>query len=239
MWKCEWHVICRLKPAVRVLPRAGRVCGNPRKSKADAPLLPSSSLSPFISSPFSTASLVFCFSVVCQMTTWILLWAAAAASASENIWVPEPRLGAVASDSTDTYRKIWSWSSTCSAPPSLERIAPAFFAAARAWFWVFPWSMVRSCLLVIYLSTDILDVDLSWPVFIWIWGERRRFCCVLCFGLPCVFLEGWGGRRGWSESSRRLHKSQYSLWNMLQRVHTTTQTGNSTTEPTVRVWIKL
>lgn len=94
------------------------------------------------------------------------------------------------------------------------------FATAKTWWCYFCRCMVRSCqLLILYVFSvcaAILDVDLSWPVFIWSWVEQRRLCCVLCFGLLCVCLEGRGKCWGWPERSRRLPESQYSEQTLLE-----------------------
>lgn len=206
-----------------------RVClWEPTKSKTDAPLLPFF-IPPsfnFLSFLHSSSGIFFFFCVPDDNLNSALSrkiyksarWAWCSHLCQWAQMAPEPRLEDVALYIYIYIRLSWLWCCTCSAPPSLECIIAAAgdpFGAATAW--VFPWSTVRSCLLLIYLSVcaDILDVDLSWPVFIWIWGEQRRFCCALCFGLTCAFLEGRGERRGWSESSAGLHKSQYPLQNKL------------------------
>lgn len=65
IWYVDWNWQCSS------LSCAGCVCGSPQRAKQTPACSPSSSLSHFISFPFSTAWLVFC-SVVCQMITWIL-----------------------------------------------------------------------------------------------------------------------------------------------------------------------
>lgn len=226
MWKYEWNLICRLKLTVCTLQCAGCVCGSARRAKQMLPCSPSSSLSHLISSPFSTASLVF-FAVVCQMITWILHWVRR--FISQHAGPDSPPLPVSTYGSLSPDLKIWPCDCTyryirsCDIALALHRrhlntSSQRFRDPFVEDFEFFHGATVRSCLLLIYLSVcaDILDVDLSWPVFIWIWGEQRSFCCVLRFGLPCVFLEGRGARWGWSESSRGLRKSQYSLQNMLE-----------------------
>lgn len=103
IWYVDWNWQCARF-------HAQGVCGNPQRAKQMLACSPSSSLSHFISFPFSTAWLVF-FSVMCQMITWILRWVGRfkstrwpwyPTSACEHIWVLEPRAGLL---SATTYIK--------------------------------------------------------------------------------------------------------------------------------------
>lgn len=63
------------------------------------------------------------------------------------------------------------------------------FVAAKVWFWIFPWSTVRSCLFLIYLSVcaETLDVALA-GLCLSGFGESREgsavrsaLVCLVCF----------------------------------------------------------